>query len=164
MRNRLACQSSSEDTFRKKIFLNSFGQRRFWFCPTILQPDRAGRLIRPVSTEFRSSARTLTISGKWRRMKAMAIRFYEKGDAADLAEQFIVILQSPELQRQMAEHNFAAGVEMTMTSVVRNYLRWFELQQMQTGDEQARRSVITPPSFGSAGRDLSAGFFRRLQR
>jgi hypothetical protein len=28
----------------------------------------------------------------------------------------------------MAEHNFAAGVEMTMTSIVKNYLRWFKLQ------------------------------------
>jgi glycosyltransferase involved in cell wall biosynthesis len=60
--------------------------------------------------------------------EGMAIRFYEKGDAADLAKQFIALLQSPGLQSQMAEHNFAAGVEMTMTSVVKNYLRWFELQ------------------------------------
>lgn len=61
--------------------------------------------------------------------EGMAIRFYEKGDAADLAKQFIVLLKSPELQRQMAEHNFAAGVEMTMTSVVKSYLRWFELHK-----------------------------------
>lgn len=59
----------------------------------------------------------------------MAVRFYAMGDAADLAEQLITILQSPGLQRQMAQHNFAAGVEMTMTSVVRNYLRWFELNR-----------------------------------
>lgn len=57
----------------------------------------------------------------------MAIRFYQAGDASDLAEQMIAILQSPELQRQMAEHNYAAGVQMTMANVVRNYLRWFEL-------------------------------------
>jgi hypothetical protein len=61
--------------------------------------------------------------------EGMAVRFYAKGDPDDLAEQFITILKSPELQRQMAEHNFAAGVEMTMTSVVKNYLRWFELQK-----------------------------------
>jgi glycosyltransferase involved in cell wall biosynthesis len=61
--------------------------------------------------------------------EGMAIRFYEKGNAADLAKQFIALLKSPELQRQMAEHNFAAGVEMTMTSVVKNYLRWFELHK-----------------------------------
>jgi glycosyltransferase involved in cell wall biosynthesis len=63
----------------------------------------------------------------------MAIRFYSLGDPADLAEQLIAILQSPELERQMAEHNFAAGVEMTMTSVVNNYLRWFELHRCKRG-------------------------------
>jgi glycosyltransferase involved in cell wall biosynthesis len=61
--------------------------------------------------------------------EGMAVRFYAKGDADDLAEQFIAILQSPHLQRQMAEHNYAAGVEMTITSVVKNYLRWFELHK-----------------------------------
>ena len=59
----------------------------------------------------------------------MAILFYKRGAAADLAKQFIAVLQSPELQREMAEHNFATGVEMTMASVVRNYLRWFELSK-----------------------------------
>jgi glycosyltransferase involved in cell wall biosynthesis len=59
----------------------------------------------------------------------MAIRFYKKGDAAELAEQIISILQSPEQQQQMSEQNFRAGVEMTFTSVITNYLRWFKLQQ-----------------------------------
>jgi glycosyltransferase involved in cell wall biosynthesis len=59
----------------------------------------------------------------------MAVRFYRKGDAEDLADQLVAILQSPALQRQMAHHNFAAGVEMTMSSVVNNYLRWFELNR-----------------------------------
>ena len=61
--------------------------------------------------------------------EGMAIRFYRRADAADLAEQISAILQSKELQSQMAEHNFAAGVEMTLTSVVKNYLRWFELNK-----------------------------------
>ena len=59
----------------------------------------------------------------------MAIRFYQIGDANDLAEQLIAVLQSPELEREMAEHNFAAGLEMTITNVVANYLRWFELNR-----------------------------------
>lgn len=59
----------------------------------------------------------------------MAIRFYKKGNAAELADQFIAILRSPELQRKMSDQNFAAGVEMTMASVVKGYLRWFELQK-----------------------------------
>jgi glycosyltransferase involved in cell wall biosynthesis len=59
----------------------------------------------------------------------MAARFYEVGNAGGLAEQLVAILQSPELEHQMAEHNFAAGVEMTMTNVVNNYLRWFRLNK-----------------------------------
>ena len=57
----------------------------------------------------------------------MAIRFYKIGDAEDLAEHLIAILNSPELEHQMALHNFEAGVEMTMATVVTNYLRWFKL-------------------------------------
>lgn len=59
----------------------------------------------------------------------MAIRFYEVGNAAHLAEQLLAILQSPTVEREMAEQNFEAGLEMTMTSVVGNYLRWFELSK-----------------------------------
>jgi hypothetical protein len=29
----------------------------------------------------------------------------------------------------MSQHNYEAGVQMTMATVVRNYLRWFELHQ-----------------------------------
>ena len=57
----------------------------------------------------------------------MAVRFYKIGDAADLARQLTQVLQSPELQRSMGRQNFAAGLEMTMARVVRNYLRWFDL-------------------------------------
>ena len=61
----------------------------------------------------------------------MAINFYKVGDAADLAEQLIAILQSPDLEFDMAAHNFAAGIEMTMSNVVGNYLRWFELKRCE---------------------------------
>ena len=59
----------------------------------------------------------------------MAVRFYKVGDHHDLAAQLIRILRSPELERSMAEQNFAAGLQMTMSNVVRNYLRWFRLNQ-----------------------------------
>ena len=59
----------------------------------------------------------------------MAIRFYKVGDATDLADQLITVLRSPELQRSMGQQNFAAGLEMTIGRVVRNYLRWFELNK-----------------------------------
>jgi glycosyltransferase involved in cell wall biosynthesis len=59
----------------------------------------------------------------------MAISFYKTADPSDLADNLITILQSPSRQRQMAEHNFSAAIQMTMPSVVRNYLRWFELNR-----------------------------------
>lgn len=68
----------------------------------------------------------------------MAIHFYRLGDEEDLADQMIAILKSPRLERQMAEHNFTAGVEMTMSTVVRNYLRWFELNRCKKELRRAR--------------------------
>jgi glycosyltransferase involved in cell wall biosynthesis len=38
----------------------------------------------------------------------MAVRFYRIGDARDLAHQLITVLRSPELQRSMAQQNFAS--------------------------------------------------------
>jgi glycosyltransferase involved in cell wall biosynthesis len=70
----------------------------------------------------------------------MAVSFYKVGDADDMAEKMIAILNSPQLQRDMAEHNYAAGVEMTMASVVRNYVRWFELNRY-------KRSAAVPAYF-----------------
>jgi glycosyltransferase involved in cell wall biosynthesis len=61
----------------------------------------------------------------------IAIRFYRVGDAADLADQLLAILQSSELEHQMAEHNFAVGLEMAMGNVIRHYLRWFELHRLK---------------------------------
>jgi len=68
--------------------------------------------------------------------EGMAIRFYEKANAAELSKQVIAILQSQALQEQMAKHNFEAGIEMTLTSVVRNYLRWFELMKCKRAIRQ----------------------------
>lgn len=78
--------------------------------------------------------------GDFRGMAAdedMAVRFYKIGNAVDLADQLVTILESMELQHQMAEHNFAAGVEMTMTRVVKNYLRWFELNRAKRAMHKA---------------------------
>ncbi|MGC1871504.1 MAG: glycosyltransferase [Acidobacteriaceae bacterium] len=59
----------------------------------------------------------------------MAISFYKTGDATDLADCLTAVLQSDDLLISMAERNFAAGIQMTMESVVQNYLRWFELKK-----------------------------------
>ena len=83
----------------------------------------------------------------------MAVRFYKKGDPDNLAEQCIAILKSPDLRRDMAEHNFAAGVKMTMTSVVKNYLRWFELHKckraMRYGASIPEWLRVSPLSHGA---------------
>lgn len=84
----------------------------------------------------------------------MAIRFYQVGNANDLADQLISILESAEVEHAMAEHNFAAGVEMTMTNVVNNYLRWFRLNQckkaMLDAKFRAVPNLLSRPSDGSA--------------
>jgi glycosyltransferase involved in cell wall biosynthesis len=59
----------------------------------------------------------------------MAVRFYDVGNANHLAEQLIQILRSPVLQQRMAAQNYSAGIQMTMTNVIQNYLRWFRLHQ-----------------------------------
>jgi len=59
----------------------------------------------------------------------MAISFYKTGDAVDLAQQVVSLLESPLRQRQAGEQNFAAALRMTMPNIVRNYLRWFELKR-----------------------------------
>src|ERR1700676_3871696 len=72
----------------------------------------------------------------------MAVNFYKVGNAADLASQLTAILQSPQQQRQMAEQNFSAAIQMTLPSVVRNYLRWFELNR-------CKKAVASSPLFPS---------------
>jgi glycosyltransferase involved in cell wall biosynthesis len=93
----------------------------------------------------------------------MAIRFYEIGNANDLADQLIAILESPALEYAMAEHNFAAGVDMTMTNVVNNYLRWFRLNDTKRALRQGGRISQQPPFALSVLRGGSARPDWRLQ-
>src|ERR1700676_396832 len=72
----------------------------------------------------------------------MAVSFYKVGNATNLAHQLTAILQSPQQQRQMAEQNFSAAIQMTLPSVVRNYLRWFELNR-------CKKAVASSPLFPS---------------
>lgn len=76
----------------------------------------------------------------------MAVRFYKTGDSAGLAEQLIAILKSPEMQQEMSAHNFAAGVRMTMESVVGDYLRWFELQRSKRHLDSPKHRAKRSPS------------------
>jgi glycosyltransferase involved in cell wall biosynthesis len=87
----------------------------------------------------------------------MAINFYKAGDAAELSDKLVEVLESQDLQRQMSLHNFEAGVQMSMSAVARNYLRWFELHQFRRSlsDEEAaaRRSKLHAWSY-RLGRSL----------
>jgi glycosyltransferase involved in cell wall biosynthesis len=85
----------------------------------------------------------------------MAIRFHRVGDAAHLAEQLIAILESPELEQQMAAQNYAAGIEMTMSHVVGNYLRWFQLNQHKRALTGVRRR--TPRGAASSRKEGPGG-------
>jgi glycosyltransferase involved in cell wall biosynthesis len=59
----------------------------------------------------------------------LAIEFYRPGDARDLADCMVRLLESPELLHSMGRQNFSAALRMTMPIVVQKYLRHFELQR-----------------------------------
>ena len=59
--------------------------------------------------------------------EGLAICFYEPRATNRLADSLVSLLNHPEWQSQMAEQNFAAALRMTMPTVVRQYLRHFEL-------------------------------------
>jgi glycosyltransferase involved in cell wall biosynthesis len=73
----------------------------------------------------------------------LAMRFYKVGDASDLAEQLAAVLRSPNLEHAMAQQNFAAGVEMNISQVVSNYLRWFELSKCKKLLRNNKKSIRT---------------------
>lgn len=85
----------------------------------------------------------------------MAILFHRVGDAEDLAEDLSRILISPDLERRLAEHNFHAGVEMTLGNVVSKYLRWFELQRCKKVVHNARELAAIYAFAGGGATDLS---------
>ncbi|MGA7339175.1 MAG: glycosyltransferase [Terracidiphilus sp.] len=88
----------------------------------------------------------------------MAVRFYDRGNAVDLADQMLAILRSPQLERRMAADNFAAGVEMTMTNVVSNNLRWFELNRCKRallGRRESNGRQFAPARFPTREMDFT---------
>ena len=59
----------------------------------------------------------------------LAVEFHRAGDAQDLADCLINLLQDSEKLRAMALQNFSAALRMTMPTIVQKYLRHFQLQQ-----------------------------------
>lgn len=86
----------------------------------------------------------------------MAILFHKVGDADDLAGQLSSILLSPEVERRMAEHNFAAGVDMTLSNVVNRYLRWFDLQRCKKAIRTSRELMDAYTFAGGSGSSAPA--------
>ncbi|MGH9495337.1 MAG: glycosyltransferase [Candidatus Sulfotelmatobacter sp.] len=81
-----------------------------------------------------------------------AIEFFTAGDADSLREKMILALKSPEKLKIMAWQNYAAGVAMSMPTVVRDYLESFRrseriktLQtaaQLRRGGQFARSEIL----------------------
>jgi len=61
--------------------------------------------------------------------EGLAIEFYEAGNTRDLAGRLTCLMQSPEMQRKMAEQNFYAALRMTMPQIAYRYLRHFDLER-----------------------------------
>jgi glycosyltransferase involved in cell wall biosynthesis len=59
----------------------------------------------------------------------LAVEFYQAGNARDLADCLIRLLENPERQRAWGMQNFAAALRVTMPNIVQKYLRHFELHQ-----------------------------------
>ena len=131
LRSLVPSLSSFAVTSLKTIFPSSTKPAQLLLFLTIRQPVPADLRIKHASIGVPIVSARLPDFELMAANENMAIRFYKVGDAAELANQLLAILQSPELEHEMAEQNFAAGLEMTMTSIIQNYLRWFELKKLK---------------------------------
>ena len=91
----------------------------------------------------------------------MAVSFFRRGDPNDLANKLVEILQSRERQQQMAQQNFSAAVRMTMPSVIRQYLRWFEVAKRTRGLAASSPSLLTRSRTGSYSQALASSWDSR---
>jgi glycosyltransferase involved in cell wall biosynthesis len=57
--------------------------------------------------------------------EGIAMRFFTPGDVDSLVEQLLLALNSPDELKEMAWKSYAAGVDMSMPRVVREYIRSF---------------------------------------
>ncbi len=61
--------------------------------------------------------------------EGMAVEFFRRGDAHDLADKIVGVLTDKEKELAMAEQNFSAAMRMTMPQIIRDYLRAFDVQK-----------------------------------
>ncbi len=88
--------------------------------------------------------------------ESMAVVFFRRGDARQLADKLCVLLRSPERQREMAQQNFSAALRMTMPQIIREYLRSFDLQRRTRALAHSRFRRI-PRWAGSRSEDFRFG-------
>lgn len=91
----------------------------------------------------------------------LALNFYETGNAQSMAGEILRLLRDPQMQREMAEQNFAAALRMTMPQVIRQYLRAFDLHQRSKALEPMSRFRRLPawiPSRSTLFRAASPGW------
>ena len=94
--------------------------------------------------------------------EGIAIRFFAPGDAHSLAEQMLLMLNSPEELKEMAWRNYRAGVAMSMPQVVREYIRAFRQQEriklLQVAARLRRRGALQD------GGELARTLGEKIQR
>jgi len=61
--------------------------------------------------------------------EGLAVNFYSRGNAQELADCLVSLLESPEQQRMMADQNFSAAMRMTMPQIIHQYLRHFDRER-----------------------------------
>jgi len=61
--------------------------------------------------------------------EGLAIDFYKPSDMQDLANHVISLIESPELQEEMANQNFSAALRMTMPQIISEYIRHFGIER-----------------------------------
>jgi glycosyltransferase involved in cell wall biosynthesis len=76
--------------------------------------------------------------------EGLAIDFYEPGNVRALAESLIALLDDPARQRQMALQNTSAALCMSMPTIIRQYVRTFDLQQRLNGLRSVSRARRMP--------------------
>jgi glycosyltransferase involved in cell wall biosynthesis len=86
----------------------------------------------------------------------LAIQFYRAGEAIDLTEILTGLLQDRHKLQEMALQNFSAALRMTMPTVIRKYLRHFEVQRQLDTRRQLARFRRLPTWLPSRSRFLRA--------
>jgi len=86
----------------------------------------------------------------------LGIEFYRPGDAANLADRLVCLLRDSQRLRAMALQNFSAALRMTMPTVIRKYLRHFEVQRQLDARRQLARFRRLPKWLPSRARLLRA--------